>query len=425
MEDFMFKLRFKDIFEYNEGSIYSVNKKDLIPFNKEVIRFSDNNYLADTKYIINTIEDMHPYFISDYYDPEKYAKYRKNFLQCKKICPKGFIFEMLKYFKVLMDGHMSVMPLGNYELDINIDYNNNKLYFKNSNIILFEIGGISSDYLLEKVYEYFYFENKSSKELYIPEYVKNKIFLEYLGCNIVNNEISITTSDGLKTYSFVNKRYIPNKNVINSSIIGNVLYIDYRSCVLNNEFKNIINKIKTSIKNDINKVIIDVRNNIGGTAKANHEIFKALNMCEPFGGSLIRLSNPIKERFYNDYKFDTVKNNEINYTFYKSNLKSVRRNNKIQLVVLVSKKTYSSAMLFALDVMDGNLGKVIGEIPSNAPCSFGEIYLAQTPRLKVPFNISYKYLFRPNLRESFKELKPYIECADSKALEEALSYLNN
>lgn len=429
----MSKLTIKEIIEDDEGYIYSIIRKDLIPFEKEKIYISNNDYLADAKFIVNTIEDVHPYFITEFYNFKEYKKTRNNFLEkCKDTSLVDFKFQILKYFKVLSDGHMSVMPAGNYELNINFEYINNILYLKGTEISILKIGGIKIEKILKKVYEYFYFENLSNRELYISEYLREKLFLEYIGCAIVDNNIEILTDVKLEHCRFINKEIkyqigdIDEKifdYTIKSTMIDDIFYIDYKECRINNELNIVVNSIKNAINMGIKKFIIDVTNNLGGTAQANEKLLTALNIKNPRDGSIIRLSNNIKREFMNDYKFNDISEQEINYSFYKPNLESAKMNEDIKLVVLTSKYTYSAAMLLALGISDGDLGLVIGEVPSNSPCSFGDMYCTETPRLKLPFKVSHKYLIRADLEKETVNFLPDIEIESKKALNKAISYL--
>ena len=431
----MTKLTIREIMEYDEGYIYSILRENLIPFKKEEINISDNDYSADAKFIVNTIEDVHPYFLTEYYNFKEYKKTRDYFLKkCKNTSLFNFKLQILKYFKVLSDGHMSIMQPDNYELNNDFEYVNNTLYFKSTKIKILKIGEIGIRKILKKIDEYFYFENFSNKELYIPEYLKGKLFLEYIGCKVIDNKIEILTDIKLEYCEFINKE---SKNSINnytrnisnytikSDMIDDIFYIDFQECKINNQLNIVIENIKNAISNGINKFIIDIRNNLGGTADANERILDALNIESATNGAIIRLSNNIKRQFKSSYNFDDISEDKINYVFYKPKLKSAKKNDNIKLVLLTSKYTYSSAMQLALEISDGNLGLVIGEIPSNAPCCFGDMYYSETPRLKLPFKVSHKYFLRPNLKKGFNNFIPNIEIDGKRALNKAVFYLKN
>ena len=426
------KLTIKEIMEDDEGYIYSIVREELIPFKKEKINSSDNDFLADAKFIVNTIEDVHPYFITDFYDYEEYKKARDNFLgKCKNTSLVDFKFQILQYCKVLSDGHMSIMPSGNYELNIDFEYVNNVLYLKGTKIRALKIGEIETEKILKKVDEYVYFENLSDRELSISVYLKEKLFLEYIGCKVIDNKIEILTDVKLEHCQFIHKEIIENFNgnisnyTIKSDMIDDIFYIDFQECKVNNQLNIVVDNIKNAINMGINKYIIDVRNNLGGTAKANEKLLTALNIESPTDGSIIRLSNDAKKQSIHNYIFSDINEDEIYYGFYRPNLQTVRKNHNIKLVLLTSKYTYSAAMQLALGIGDGDLGIVIGEIPSNAPCSFGDMYCTETPKLKLPFKVSHRYFLRSDLKKGNKNLIPDIEIESEKALKKAVSYLKD
>lgn len=427
-------LKFKELMEEDEGYIYSIKRKELIPFKKEIIKSYDNDYFADAKFIVNTIEDVHPYFLTEFYNLKEYIEARETFLEkCKNTSLIDFKFRMLQYFKILSDGHMSVMPLGNYELNIEFDYINNFLYLKGTQVKVSKIGGIEIKKILKKIDNYFYFENLSNKELYIAKYLREKLFLEYIGCTVLDNKIEILTETNSVIYEFINKEI---KNLVDdydislanytikSNIINNTLfYIDFKECIVNNELYTVANNIKQAISNGIKTFIVDVRENMGGTDKATEILLNALDIKMPTNGVIIRLSNDIKKQVINNYNFNDVDKYEINYVVYKPNLSVTKKNNNIKLFLLTSKYTYSSAMLLALGISDGNLGTIVGEIPSNAPSCFGDMYCTETLRLKIPFKVSHKYFIRPNLKKEIDNLVPNIEIESENALNKVLKCL--
>jgi len=81
-------------------------------------------------------------------------------------------------------------------------------------------------------------------------------------------------------------------------------------------------------------------------------------------------------------------------------------------------------MQFACIISDGRLGYLIGEMPSGAPCSFGDIYEFQTKNLKVPFIVSHKYFLRPDNTKDCHKLMPNQNIDCTIALEKAILYLN-
>jgi len=92
-----------------------------------------------------------------------------------------------------------------------------------------------------------------------------------------------------------------------------------------------------------------------------------------------------------------------------------------QSFAIISRYTFSSGMLAALELRATGQVKLVGEIPANRPSHFGEPRGFLTPNLRVPFTVSTRQ-FRlgdgdlvPDLRvdqtidDYKKEVDPYLE----------------
>ena len=64
--------------------------------------------------------------------------------------------------------------------------------------------------------------------------------------------------------------------------------------------------------------------------------------------------------------------------------------------VVVGKNTFSSAMMFAVTILDNKLAKVVGEIPDKGhPNHFGELIKFTTPNTNLDFLFGVKEWIRP------------------------------
>lgn len=428
-------LTMNDIFSCEEGYLYSIPRNELIPFEREIIRDTDNDFYADAKYIVNTIENIHPYFISEYYNFNEYKIQRKDFINNSKKANLEifeFYIKIQKYFRTLCDGHMLFLPLNNLRLPINIKLSKNRSILIDNNIHIYEIGKKDIKEIIASIKELIYFENESEMEYLMPLYLKNKCILEYMGCQILDNEVEIQFCTGEKIYHFKNilSDEIQSKTdsklssyTIEDYLIDDILYLDYRECKVDNELKYVANNIREFIKLGINKIIIDIRNNKGGTYEANNILLEALGVNASENGGIIRLSNDIKKQLKYSYKLSDC-DEKVYYTFYKPVL-NIGKNNKSKIIVLTSRYTYSSAMQLALAISDSQLGIIVGETPGDAPCGFGDLYLARTPRLNLSFYVSHKYFIRADINKEKNELIPDVIVNKKESLVKAIHLLQN
>jgi len=161
------------------------------------------------------------------------------------------------------------------------------------------------------------------------------------------------------------------------------LYIQYNLCQQDpvlpmREFVG--EMIGTVAGKAVDKVVIDLRNNRGGNSGVTTQLLQALREAQDAG------TVQAKQSF-----------------------------------AIISRYTFSSGMLAALELRATGQVKLVGEIPANRPSHFGEPRGFLTPNLRVPFTVSTRQ-FRlgdgdlvPDLRvdqtidDYKKEVDPYLE----------------
>ena len=89
------------------------------------------------------------------------------------------------------------------------------------------------------------------------------------------------------------------------------------------------------------------------------------------------------------------------------------------IYVLTNTRSFSAAMDFTMDIMDNDLGTVVGEACGNLPDSYGDVLSFQTPNSGLRFSISYKRWFRTDESKTGQPLEPDYPCPSNEAMDKA------
>jgi C-terminal processing protease CtpA/Prc len=88
---------------------------------------------------------------------------------------------------------------------------------------------------------------------------------------------------------------------------------------------------------------------------------------------------------------------------------------KGKVVIVVGKATFSSAMLFATEIKDNHITKIIGQVPENGhPNGFGELYNTTLPNTKIDLRFGVKEWIRPAGKTGDNVLHPDVELSDEQ-----------
>ena len=182
------------------------------------------------------------------------------------------------------------------------------------------------------------------------------------------------------------------------------------SCEYNNEYKRTVKEFFEAVDEaGIEHVIVDLRWNGGGSSMVGDEFIHYLDIDGYY-------SWPVHARYGSFLlKWD------------KSYMKNHRRQPLYHgdVYVLTNQKTYSAAMDFAMDIMDNDLGVIIGETSGNLPDSYGDLLKFDTPNSHLNFSISYKRWFRIDETKSGQPLDPDYPCDSSEAMDKAYEVILN
>lgn len=403
---------------------------------EEANSINDKNsiYLEDALNLISVIEDTHPAFplgdISDKYEQEK-----QQFINSinKNTTMNEFTYLVQRYLTFLQDSHTKVQrnAITGY-LDLVYQSIGDEMFLSTKDGVLLKnkvtkIGGVSINEIYKTVGIYYATENEVAKDLNNNRFALSYEILKLAGCEINNETVEVTIDNNgmlskknIKFGNFVNGHIFSNDQntvEVESRMIDDIFYIDMNVCIDNIILDNQIIKLKQAIKNGITKVIIDVRDNPGGTSNAGDKLLFAMNMSPPSLGMYTRYSEQVKNLGYG-YPSE-------GFEQYNPDKTTAKRNEDIELVVLMNEWTYSAAALLTVYVKDGNLGTIIGRPCANAPTRYGSALSYKLPSSKIDLTISFKKFLRPDTKANPKILLPDIVTEyNTDSLNTAIDYLN-
>ena len=237
-----------------------------------------------------------------------------------------------------------------------------------------------------------------SNSIRVPEY------LEFAGVDTTSG-IILTFSDGKEEWEKSMAFASPIEDAAAAELPfasyqideGNSLGIfTLRSCQNDDFYRETLKSFFTEVKeHSISHVAVDLRNNGGGNSQVINEFLRYLdvNTYSVVGGMDVRYG-PVLWRF----KRRMNTNRPFEDLLFTG-----------RLFALTSTKTFSSAAMFTVTLLDNNLAEVIGEIPGNMPASYGDILAFQTPNARLIFTISFKYFDRIDGTKAELPLIPHYE----------------
>ncbi|MBP1585353.1 MAG: hypothetical protein ILP17_06645 [Lachnospiraceae bacterium] len=176
------------------------------------------------------------------------------------------------------------------------------------------------------------------------------------------------------------------------------------SCDYNSEYRKKVHEFFKAVDEaGIEHIIVDLRWNGGGSSMVGDEFIHYLDVDGYY-------SWPVHVRYGSHLlKWDKsyIRNNRKDPLYHGD------------VYVLTNQRTFSAAMDFAMDIMDNDLGILVGEPSGNLPESYGDILLFDTPNSHLNFQISYKRWFRIDETKSGQPLDPDYPCSSEEAMDRA------
>ncbi|MBQ6806603.1 MAG: S41 family peptidase, partial [Lachnospiraceae bacterium] len=175
-----------------------------------------------------------------------------------------------------------------------------------------------------------------------------------------------------------------------------------KSCIHNEEYEKVLGDFFGEVfANDIQNVVVDLRGNGGGSSQVANEFITYLNVDE-----YDSWDNAVRFGWY------LWKNEDIKHT----NQKKEQVFNG-EIFVLTDVWSYSSAMDFAMLIMDNDIGTVVGEPSGNLPDSYGDILTFQMPNSKLIMTVSHKRWYRIDQTKTGEPIMPDYETSSTEALD--------
>lgn len=378
----------------------------------------------DRDFAIACMENTHPYFILEE-DQGTYELAKQEYINVAtgEMTVRDFQAATAEYICFFQDGHTRLRWNEEEYVDLRSTYQDGKTYVVENgevtDVYIKEFGGIEVPTIYEAIDKMFPAENEMAQAINRHNYVDGKIFLDFIGAEIINNQISVAFSDGTEgVYNFYNpsessgsqEEYEGNSWYMD----GEIFVVDFNVCVDDDELKAIASELSKNVKEGCDKVIIDVRENGGGNSQACTRLLEAMGMEAPQYDMVIRYSKEAKEQ----------RGYLRSGGMYRWNAKSDgKANQDVDLVVLSDRYTFSSATMMCVFVRDGKLGTIIGEPSSNMPNAYGDILYFSLPNSHLYGTVSHKQFIRPDEENKERMLVPDIQTSSENAYNEAVEYL--
>ena len=399
----------------------------------------------DREQMINSVENIHPYFLLEE-DLSEYESAKEKYISqtTGEMTVGDFRIATAEYLCFFGDGHTGAKWYEEKHLDISWEYHEDGLYLLTEDTVSDEseklrvesIGGVASEVIFAQIDRIRSAENEIAHIQNYENFAGGENILLSLGAQIADDKTVVTFTDGSQQeYSFVDPYAVVEEEtdeaentdgekeaddvanfVINSCYMqGDVFVVDFNSCEVNEELESIAKQMEEAVKGGTTKFIIDVRGNGGGNSDACVRLLNALGMKAPQYDMFVRYSEEAAKQ--NGYIW---KSGQACY----EGADTGKANDKVELVVLCDRETFSSATILLVFVRDAGLGTIIGEPSANMPSAYGDIIYFTLDNSHVWGTISHKRFIRPDGENEERMLIPDIQTEPEDALEEALKYLN-
>lgn len=378
---------------------------------------------ADRQQLMDYVESVHPFFV-DGSDQAPYQAAKEAYLSETEsaMTVDAFMGATARYLTVFGDGHTKLSWQYGDEVAIYHSYREGQMYFADENGVTDLTITAVDDVPMEQIYatmdNLFPAENEMAVVKNYNNYFTSENLLKMAGVDVEKDTFTVTLSDGSTRecawYVPVDEEYsLPEEN--HWFMEDDVFVVRFVECVDDDNLKSIADALKKAVNNGCTKVIIDARGNGGGSSNACERLLNAMGMKAPSYGMLVRYSPEAKEQrgYLRSSGSITIKPSQ-----------NARQNEKVNLVVLCDRYTYSSATMLCVYVRDGGLGTLIGEASSNMPGMYGDITYVALENSHLFASVSHKRFLRPSGETEERMLVPDVKTAAADAYQAALDFLN-
>ena len=380
----------------------------------------------DRQQMIDYVESVHPFFI-DGSDQTAYLAAKEKYVAAtqEEMTVDAFMSATAEYLTVFGDGHTKLSWQYGEEVLIYHSFQDGKMYYADANGVTDQWITAVDDVPVEQIFaaidSLFPAENEMAVRINYDKYFTSENLLKVAGVNVEKDTFTVTLNDGSQVTC---GWYVPPETTEAAALPegnhwymeGDIFVVRFVSCDDDENLKSIANELKKAVEGGCTKVIIDARGNGGGSSNACERLLEAMGMKAPTYGTLVRYSPAAKEqRGYLRSSGSIIMKPNGN----------ARQNEKVNLVVLCDRYTYSSATMLCVYVRDGGLGTLIGEASSNMPNHYGDITYVALENSHLYASVSHKRFLRPSGETNGRMVVPDIETSSENAWQAALDYLNN
>ncbi|MDE7087591.1 MAG: hypothetical protein K2O67_05310, partial [Clostridia bacterium] len=166
-------------------------------------------------------------------------------------------------------------------------------------------------------------------------------------------------------------------------------------CIYNQTYIDCVKEMFTEVKQkNIKNVAVDLRGNGGGNSLVGNEFIQYLPVDVYYDPQ-----SDWRWGFCEFHSSPTITNNQYKDLLFDGNV-----------YVLTDYDSFSSAMIFAMQIQDNHLGKVVGEPSSNAVNSYGDITYLYLPNTGLYVQISTKKWYRIDSTNTDEYVMPDYPC---------------
>lgn len=369
-------------------------------------------YREDAQYLLDLVEETHPAFSLDRV-PEGYWAAKETLLaQCEteNWRTEEFFWALMECLAALGDEHTTLYLPAAYQRSLPVAWAavGDRLYLLDEAGAVTDrevsaIGGIPVETVFAAIDSHFPAENEASRDWVRGKYSRCLQILRFLGYTRAMGELTVT-ADGAE----VPLKELPAPSeaaegpaIVAHEMLGNVFYVDFRSCVFGPEIKETAAAMVQAREAGITRFILDVRWNHGGDSTACARLLEALGMAPP-DYRVYRRYSPLSAQ-----RRGTPERGE----HWWEGAAAGQGNPEVELVVLTGPETFSSANMLAVWIQDGALGTLVGRSSRNAPSCYGDVLDVTLPHTGLQGQISYSYFQRPDGSADQSTLVPDIETA--------------
>lgn len=386
--------------------------------------------MEDRDRAIQFVENAHPYFVVEE-DLAAYEQARQDYVDAAsgEMSVGDFQAATAQYLCFFEDGHTRIRWTEDEYLDMEQVYQSGNTYCVENGVVsdryVAEIGGVPIEKIYETIDRIFPAENDMARQINRESYITGRNILELAGVMVQETDgmaegVTVVYSDGSEKECMF---YQPEDNsdddyeppVNTWRMDADIFVVNFVECVDDDNLKAIATELEKAVKKGCSKVIIDARGNGGGNSNACKRLLGAMGMKATGYDMLIRFSDEAAEQV--GYLRDSG-------TFRYNGSSKCTVNDKVQLVVLCDRYTFSSATMLCVWVRDGRLGTIIGEASSNTPSSYGDILYMSLPDSHIFATVSHKQFIRPDETNTERALVPDLQTDPDEAYQEAVNFLN-